>query len=174
MPSIAAVPEQLDGQRRPGFLLVSLQDDAVRGQLLMARTFATSATFLACLAVLLASIGVYGVTAFLVSQREKEVGIHMALGATQHQVLRLMLSQGMRPVIIGGVLGLVSSFGLSGLMRAILIFPGSVDVLYGARWFDPATFAGLSALLGVIALVACYLPARRATRVDPMTALRYE
>ncbi len=174
MPSIARVLEQIDGRKRPGFLLISLQDDAVHGQLLMARTFAAAGAFLACLAIVLASIGVYGVTAFLVSQREKEVGIHMALGASRHKVLRLMLSQGMRPVITGGVLGLFGALGLSGLMRAILIFPGSVDVLYGARWFDPTTIVGLSCLLGIISLLACYLPARRATRVDPMVALRYE
>jgi len=174
MPSIAAVLEQLDGQRRPGFLLVSLQDDAVKGQLLMARTFATAAIFLACLAILLASVGVYGVTAFLVSQREKEVGIHIALGASRYKVLHLMLSQGMRPVVIGGTLGLIGSLGISGLLKAILIFPGSVDVLYGAHWFDPVTFIGLSCLLAAIALLACYIPARRAMRVDPMVALRYE
>jgi putative ABC transport system permease protein len=112
--------------------------------------------------------------AFLVSQREKEVGIHMALGATRQNVLLLMLSQGMRPVIFGGVLGMVGAFTVSGFMRALLIFPGSVDVLYGARWFDPLTFVGLSLLLVAVALLACYVPARRATRVDPLVALRHE
>jgi ABC-type antimicrobial peptide transport system permease subunit len=155
-------------------LLLSLEDDAVRAQLLMARTFAMAAIFLASLAILLASIGVYGVTAFLVSQREKEVGIHMALGASRSKVLRLMLSQGMRPVLFGGALGLVGALSLSGFMKALLYFPGSVDVLYGARWFDPATFAVLSCLLGAIALFACYIPARRVTRFDPIVALRYE
>jgi len=140
----------------------------------MARTFTLSAMFLAGVALALASIGVYGVMAFLVSQREKEVGIHMALGATRSNVLLLMLRQGMRPVVIGGVFGIVGALGVSGLLRALLIFPGSVDVFYGARWFDPATFIGLSCLLAAIALFACCLPARRATRVDPLVALRHE
>lgn len=172
--SVASLLEQFDGQQRPGFTLLSLQDDAVRAQIVMARTFAMAAIFLAALAMVLASIGVYGVTAFLVSQREKEVGIHMALGASRFEVLRLMLGQGMRPVVLGGALGLAGALGVSGFMKALLVYPGSVDVLYGARWFDPGTFIGLGLLLGVIALFACYLPARRATRVDPMIALRYE
>lgn len=172
--SVASLLEQLDGRQRPGFMLVSLQDDAVRAQMVMARTFAMAAIFLATLAMVLACIGVYGVTAFLVSQREKEVGIHMALGASRAEVLRLMLSQGMRPVLFGGALGLVGALSLSGFMKALLYFPGSEDVLYGARWFDPGTFAGLSCLLGAIALFACYLPARRAMSVDPIVALRYE
>ena len=98
----------------------------------------------------------------------------MALGATRQDVLLLMLRQGMRPVIVGGLLGIVGAFSVSGFMRALLIFPGSVDVLYGARWFDPLTFVGLSLLLVIIALLACYVPARRATRIDPLVALRHE
>ncbi|HEY6307621.1 MAG TPA: ABC transporter permease [Candidatus Angelobacter sp.] len=174
MMAIRSTLEQVDGRLRPGFLLASLEDGAVQEQILMARTFTLSAMFLAGVALALASIGVYGVMAFLVSQREKEVGIHMALGATRGNVLLLMLSQGMRPVVLGGVLGIVGALGISGLLRALLIFPGSVDVFYGARWFDPVTFIGLSCLLAAIALVACYLPARRATRVDPLVALRHE
>jgi putative ABC transport system permease protein len=166
--------EQLDGKQRPDFSLVSLEDGAVQAEILMARTFTLSATFLASVALLLASIGVYGVMAFLVSQREKEIGIHMALGASRRNVLLLMLNQGMRPVIVGGVLGIVGALAVSGLLRAILIFPGSVDIFYGAHWFDPATFIGLSCLLAGIALLACYLPARRATHVDPLVALRHE
>jgi macrolide transport system ATP-binding/permease protein len=166
--------EQLDGRLRPEFSLLSLEDAFVRAQILMARTFMMSATFLAAVALLLASIGVYGVMAFLVSQREKEVGIHMALGATRQNVLLLMLREGMRPVIFGVVLGIVGALAASGFMRALLIFPGSVDVLYGARWFDPLTFVGLALLLVTIALLACYIPAQRATRVDPLVALRHE
>lgn len=88
--------------------------------------------------------------------------------------LRLMVSQGMRPVLFGYALGMVGALSLSGFLKALLSFPGSVDVLYGARWFDPATFAVLSCLLGVMALFACYFPAHRATRVDPIVAHRYE
>ena len=172
--AIRTTLEQTDGRLRPGFSLVSLQDDAVQSQIVMAKTFTLSAMFLAAVALLLASIGVYGVMAFLVSQREKEVGIHMALGATPTDVMGLMLRQGMRPVALGVVLGVLGALGVSGLLRAILIFPGSVDVLYGAKWFDPVTFVGLASLLTAIALLACYLPARRATCVEPMIALRHE
>ncbi len=174
MGAIRSALEQIDGRLRPAFSLLSLEDSEVKAQALMARTFTLSAMFLAGVALILASIGVYGVMAFLVTQREKEVGIHMALGATRQNVLLLMLRQGMRPVIFGGVLGMVGAFTVSGFMRALLIFPGSVDVLYGARWFDPLTFVGLSLLLVAVALLACYVPARRATRVDPLVALRHE
>lgn len=174
MAAIRGTLEQVDGRLRPGFSLESLEDGALQAQVLMARTFTLSAMFLAGVALLLASIGVYGVMAFVVSQREKEVGIHMALGATRRNVLLLMLRQGMRPVVVGGAFGIVGALGVSGLLRALLIFPGSMDVLYGAHWFDPATFIGLSCLLAGIALFACYLPARRATRVDPLVALRHE
>jgi ABC-type antimicrobial peptide transport system permease subunit len=174
MSAIATTLQQVDGRLRPAFSLLSLQDGAGQDEILMARTFTLSAMFLAGVALALASIGVYGVMAFLVSQREKEVGIHMALGATRRNVLLLMLRQGMRPVAIGGVFGIAGALGVSGLLRALLIFPGSVDVLYGTRWFDPATFIGLSCLLAAIALFACYLPALRATHVDPLVALRHE
>jgi putative ABC transport system permease protein len=172
--AIRTTLEQSDGQLRPGFSLTSLQDDAVESQIVMAKTFTLSAMFLAGVALVLASIGVYGVMAFLVSQREKEVGIHMALGATRTDVLALMLRQGMRPVVFGIVAGVLGALGVSGLLRAILIFPGSVDVLYGAKWFDPLTFLGLAGLLTFIALLACYLPARRATYMEPIIALRHE
>jgi hypothetical protein len=174
MTAIRSTLERTDGRLRPGFSLASLEDSAVRDQILMAQTFTLSATFLAALALALASMGVYGVMAFLVSQREKEVGIHMALGATRRDILMLMLGQGMRPVVIGGVLGIIGALGVSGLLQAILIFPGSVDVSYGGHWFDPATFIGLSCLLAAVALFACYLPAQRATKVDPLVALRHE
>jgi ABC-type lipoprotein release transport system permease subunit len=98
----------------------------------------------------------------------------MALGATRADVLALMLRQGMRPVAFGVMLGVLGALGVSGLLRAILIFPGSVDVLYGAKWFDPIAFVGLASLLTIVALLACYLPARRATCVEPMIALRHE
>jgi len=140
----------------------------------MAKTFTLSAMFLAGVALLLASIGVYGVMAFLVSKREKEVGIHMALGATRRDVLALMLRQGMRPILVGVAMGVMGALGVSGILRALLIFPGTVDILYGAQWFDPLTFGGLTTLLMAIALLACYLPARRATCLEPMIALRHE
>ena len=98
----------------------------------------------------------------------------MALGATRRDVLALMLRQGMRPVLVGVAMGVMGALGVSGILRALLIFPGTVDILYGAQWFDPLTFGGLATLLMAIALLACYLPARRATCLEPMIALRHE
>jgi predicted lysophospholipase L1 biosynthesis ABC-type transport system permease subunit len=172
--AIARAVTTLDGQPRPGFRLQNLEDGAVKAEALMSRTFMMSAGMLAAMALVLASIGVYGVMAFLVSQREKEIGIRMALGARTSDVLRLMIEQGMRPVILGGIAGLLGALAVSGLLRALLLLPGSVDIFYGGQWFDPMTFGGLALLLATIALAACYIPARRATYVDPMVALRHE
>ena len=172
--AIGSALQQVDGRVRSAFTLTSLEDGPVRDQIRMSRTFAFSTAFLAVVALFLATIGVSGVMAFLVSQREKEIGIHMALGATGRNVLQLMLLQGMRPVVTGAVLGMAGAFGIAAALRAVLIFPGGVDMFYGGRWFDPATFLGLSSLLVAIALLACYVPAVRATQVDPLVTLRRE
>ena len=129
---------------------------------------------LACLALPLAAVGIYGVMAYLVSQRTREIGIRMALGATRADVLRLILSQGMRPVAIGATLGLLLSAVASSAVHALLVFPGSPDMLFGVSFLDPVSFVGLSCFLGAVALLASYIPARRAMKVDPMAALRYE
>jgi ABC-type antimicrobial peptide transport system permease subunit len=96
----------------------------------------------------------------------------MALGAAAGDVLRLLIAQAMRPVIVGGFVGGLVALGVSGMLHALLVFPGTVDMLYGGRWFDPVAFIGLSALVAALATAACYLPARRVTNVDPMAALR--
>ena len=98
----------------------------------------------------------------------------MALGANQSDILRWTVRQKMRPVLVGAVAGLVGSVGISILLRAVLVVPGNPDFLFGASSFDGRTFACPFGLLASIALIACYLPARRATKVDPMIALRYE
>jgi ABC-type antimicrobial peptide transport system permease subunit len=131
-------------------------------------------TMLAGLALILAAIGIYGVMSYLVSQRIQEIGIRMTLGATPSDVLRAVVRQGLQPVFIGAGLGLVGAGAVSGLLRAILVFPGSPDMLFGISIFDPLTFAGLTGFLAAVAMVACAIPARRATRVDPMAALRYQ
>jgi predicted permease len=129
------------------------------------RTMSKLVVIFGLLALLLAVIGLYGVLSYTVTQRTREIGIHLALGAQGSDVLKLILKQGLRLALIGVALGLASALALT---RALSGF------LYGVGATDPLTFALVSLLLVAVALLACYLPARRATKVDPLTALRHD
>jgi putative ABC transport system permease protein len=122
------------------------------------------ATF-AGIALFLAAIGIYGVMAYAVAQRTQEIGVRMALGAQRLHVLRLVFGQGFVLLAIGTAIGLAGAFALTRLMHSLL---------FEITPTDPLTYSAVVVLLAVVALFACYIPARRATRVDPLVALRYE
>jgi predicted permease len=136
--------------------------------LALERTFAKLLTLFGVIAQALAAVGLYGVMAYTVAQRTKEIGIRMALGANRGNVLGMILRQGMTLTLFGVGLGLIAAYVLTKYLESL------TSLLFGVEARDPWTFAAIGVLLILVALIACFVPARRATRVDPLVALRYE
>jgi ABC-type antimicrobial peptide transport system permease subunit len=122
-------------------------------------------TFFGLLALVLSCTGIYGLLSYEVTRRTREIGIRMAVGAQQSDVVRMVVRQGLLVALTGAVVGIGASFGAKSLVS---------DILYHVQLGDPVTLAVVGAILFVVALAACYLPAHRASRVDPLVALRYE
>ncbi|MFN2406734.1 MAG: ABC transporter permease [Pyrinomonadaceae bacterium] len=146
-------------------LFVNTFEEKIAGQQTIMAAASHGATALGTLALMLAIIGLYGVMAWSVVQRTREIGIRMALGAQAHNVLTLVLRQGMKLVLIGVAIGIPASLAAARLLSSMLVGLTTTDVL---------TIGGVTVLLVFVTLLACYLPARRATRVDPLETLRYE
>ena len=163
-----------DSDLLPSISLWNVDAMLLGPQRTLARALATLTTILALLALSLAGIGIYGVMAYVVTQRTQEIGLRIALGATAGHVLQRLVLEGLRPVLIGMVVGLAGGAGLSLLLHHTLAFPGSIDFLYGISFYDPLTFVAITAFLIVISLMASLGPGLKAIRVDPLVALRYE
>jgi putative ABC transport system permease protein len=155
--------QQLD--REQPMASIATMDQLLADSLSRARFTMLLLGIFAAVALVLASVGIYGLIAYSVTQRTQELGIRLALGAQRRDVFRLVLGQGTRLTLLGLVLGIAAALGITRLMASLL---------FGISATDPLTFAGVAGLLAFVALLACFLPARRATRVDPIVALRYE
>ena len=163
IPAIKTQVKELDPDQ-PVFGVMTLTE-AVDSELAGQRLYFYLFGFFAAAALLLAAVGIYGVISYSVSRRTHELGIRMALGAQPRDIFKLVVGQGMVLTLAGVGVGLAGAFALTRFLESLL---------FGVSATDPVTFAGVAVLLAAVALLACYIPARRATRVDPLVALRYE
>jgi ABC-type lipoprotein release transport system permease subunit len=144
---------------------INTQEELVESALTPQRTMAQLSSCFGILALVMTAVGVYGVLAYSVARRTREIAVRMSLGAMPRDILRLVVREGLSPAIVGACVGLLGAYGVTHLIQ---------KALFGVRPLDALTFAGATFVLLAIAALACYFPARRAMRVDPMTALRYE
>jgi putative ABC transport system permease protein len=144
---------------------VSTMDQLISNSAARSRLTTWLLAVFAALALILACIGVYGVMAYATAQRRNEIGIRMALGAQPRDVLRLVLGQGVKLALLGVVIGVAGGLAVTRYLQTLL---------FNVKASDPLTFAGVAILLAIVALAACYIPARRAMRIDPISALKYE
>jgi ABC-type antimicrobial peptide transport system permease subunit len=164
IPDEARVAVESINPELPVFGAATLSD-VVSGALSQRRFSMEMVLIFALTALLLAALGIYGTISYLVSERTHEIGIRLALGATRTKILGMILRQGLELAIAGAAVGLAGALIVSHLMAGLL---------YGVMPTDPLTFVGVTFVLTGVALAACYIPARRAMRVDPLVALRYE
>jgi ABC-type antimicrobial peptide transport system permease subunit len=163
---VNAIRNEVQGiDRRIPLFAIKTMDEHLTWALWAPNMAATLALAFGVVALLLAAVGLYSVMAYIVSQRTREVGIRMALGAKRSDVLKLITGEGMKLAAIGVVVGFTLSLALSRVLSSVLI---------GVSAYDVTTFIVVPSLLAMVAFAACLVPARRATKVDPLVALRYE
>jgi ABC-type antimicrobial peptide transport system permease subunit len=163
IPAVRAIVSEVD-DNLPVFG-VRTQSQTIDRLLFNERLVARLSSLFGLLALVLTCVGLYGLLSYEVARRTREIGIRSALGAQQRDVLSMVVGQGLALVFFGVVVGIVTAFGATRYLQSLL---------FGVRPTDPVTFLAVCAMLAVVALLACYIPARRATRVDPMVALRDE
>ena len=174
IPAIRAALMSVDRSLGLQAMSIQVENGPVLIQRMMTEAPATVAAALGGLGLLLAVVGIYGVVAFLVAQRTREIGLRVALGAGGADVARLILTQSLKPVLWGTVVGLGASSAVSVLLRRLVVAPDAPDLLFGVNAWDPATFAMVPVLLTSVVLMATVPALLRATKVDPAVALRWE
>lgn len=168
--AVGSVSPSLIGQTH----VLTMQGGPMALQRLMAQAPATVALGLALVGLLLAAVGIYGLISQVVTRRTKEIGVHMAIGARQSQVIRLVAGKTLRPVAWGALVGGIIALGISFRLRAMIAMPDVPDLTFDVGAFDPFVFLGVLATLALVVAIACVVPARRAARIDPTVALRAE